>query len=149
MLISSDPASDFPRLDRIGDDDPGWPPSSDESVADDPVYIRLVELKQMPRGWDGDDACSIRGEILQTAWDFIQAIQPDFSGPFAIVPLSSGTIELEWAQGNRILQIEFETSDTIHYLKWDSDREMKDEGFFPSDDMTKARSMLQWFASRT
>jgi hypothetical protein len=112
----------------------------------DPLYKRLSQLKALSHGWDGDQARPIREDVIQVVWDFLVAIIPDMTEPVDIVPLANGTLELEWALGNRILQFEFESPQTIHYLKWDSDRGIQQEGLVASDDMTEARSMLQWFA---
>jgi hypothetical protein len=149
MLASSDPSTDASTLADLRQEDGQWQPriAADEETGD-ALYDRLVELKHLPQNWDGEGAVPIREDIIQAVWDFLQAVTLDLAGPLspvAVVPMPNGSLELEWAYGNRILQLEFESPETIHYLKWDSDRGVQSEGFVASDDMPAARAMLEWF----
>lgn len=63
------------------------------------------------------------------------------------MPLSSGGIQLEWHVGPRVLELEFETPETIHYLRWDPAHGVQDEDTYPVADRARSESLIGWVRS--
>jgi len=61
--------------------------------------------------------------------------------------MTRGRLQFEWHRGDRSLELEFETSDRLHYLKWDSDTNIEEENVISVSDTDTIHSLLRWFAS--
>lgn len=71
------------------------------------VLQRMTELLELPSGWDGYGAPSIRLSAAIAAIDSLgRLIGPDEAAP-TIVPASSGGVQVEWSDENADLEIEF------------------------------------------
>ena len=68
--------------------------------------------------------------------------------PPRVVPLSSGALQLEWHDGPKSLELEFESPDSIRYLQWDPQVEVEREDSFPITDKSKSIGLLEWFMSK-
>lgn len=70
---------------------------------------RLLELRRLGRGWDGEEADPVRPEGVQAAeellWAFSMA-RGTFREP-SIIPKYDGFLQLEWHDGTRSLEFEF------------------------------------------
>lgn len=69
---------------------------------------RLEELSKLEPGWDGENAKPLsHGKIANALCFFavLARMHPHFSLPF-LAPTFSGELVLEWANGNRTLEIE-------------------------------------------
>jgi hypothetical protein len=81
---------------------------------------QLDQLAALPAGWDGEAAVAIDPATLAAVrgWAVTMpgwALAP----PPAAVPQPSGAIQLEWHAGPRLLELEFERPDLIHFLRWE------------------------------
>jgi hypothetical protein len=106
----------------------------------------LEGLKALPPNWSGYTAIPIDRRLLQAAKELIWALPSDIIGTAKVVPMTRGRLQFEWHRGNRSLELEFESSDRIHYLKWDSDAGIEEEDVIPVDDVSRIHALLRWFA---
>ena len=106
----------------------------------------LEELKTLPPNWSGYGASPIDHDLIQSAKEFISALPSDLIATPKVFPMTRGRLQFEWHRGNRTLELEFESSDWIHYLKWDSDAGIEEEDAIPVSDGEKVGALLRWFA---
>ena len=62
-----------------------------------------------------------------------------------VVPLALGRLQFEWHKENLCLELELETPLTVHYLKWDPEKEIEEEDIFDITDLTQAEDLVRWF----
>lgn len=106
---------------------------------------RLDQLAALPAGWDGHGAPPVDPAILAAVREWGQAMPGwAFAPAPAVVPLSSGAVQLEWHVGPRVLELEFETPDTIHFLRWDPAGGVQDEDTIPAGDRSGAEGLIRW-----
>ena len=106
---------------------------------------RLAELAKLKPNWDRDNAPAIRADILFATRHFIAAL-PEFVATLPmVVPLTSGNVQLEWHHGRRVLELEFESPETIHYLKWDPDNEIEEEAVVALSHHEQVVDLIRWF----
>jgi hypothetical protein len=110
---------------------------------------RLDQLAGLPPGWDGGPAPAVDPATLAAvrAWAVAMPGRALVPAP-AVVPLSSGAVQLEWHAGPRVLELEWERPDLIHYLKWDPAAGTSDEGTFPAADHRRADDLIGWARGR-
>jgi predicted DNA-binding antitoxin AbrB/MazE fold protein len=109
------------------------------------VDADLDRLASLAPDWDGYGAPPIDLAILDAARRFISRVPWQHAGRPLVVPLSSGALQFEWHQGEKILELEVEDPATIHFLKWHPASGVKDEDVFPIDDLAKASNLIRWF----
>ena len=63
----------------------------------------------------------------------------------AVVPMAKGNLQFEWHEGPRSLELEIESPDQIHYLKWYPEEGIEEEGFLSIRDITSAEILIRWF----
>src|SRR5271157_1768881 len=107
----------------------------------------LERLKSLEANWSGYDTIPINRRLILTAKEFILALPTDIIGTPKVVPMTRGRLQFEWHRGNRSLEIEFESCDRIHYLKWDSDAGLEEEDTILVNDVATIYALLQWFAA--
>jgi hypothetical protein len=119
-----------------------------------PCVLEQVEaLAAYPANWDGYGAPPVSRAGIAAVRAFLNGLPDElFIRPYkeadclipAVVPMSSGAIQLEWHVGRRILELEFETPTTIHYLKWWPDEGIEDEGTYPAADCRFSSRLIEW-----
>ncbi len=109
------------------------------------VNRELDRLETLAPNWDAEGALIIDRQIIQTAREFLTRLPEHLASIPAVVPSASGTLQYEWNDGPRSLELEFETPTTIHYLKWDSQRKIEEEDIFDIKEMGRAVSLIRWF----
>ncbi|MBX9626906.1 MAG: hypothetical protein K2X82_24105, partial [Gemmataceae bacterium] len=109
----------------------------------------LDRLAALPPGWDGHAAPAVDPNTLAAvrAWALTMPGRALAAAP-AAVPLSSGAVQLEWHAGGRVLELEWERPDLIHYLKWDPAAGVEEEGAFPAADHRRADDLIGWARGR-
>lgn len=106
---------------------------------------RLDQLAALPADWDGHGAPPVDPAILTAVRDWGQAMPGWALAPApAVVPLSSGTVQLEWHVGPRVLELEFETANVIHYLRWDPAGGVQDEETISAGDCARSEGLIRW-----
>ena len=109
------------------------------------LAAELEELGKLPPNWDGFGAPQINPAILESVRKLIDHLPDSVSSRPAVVPMSPGNLQLEWHAGQRVLELEFETPQTIHYLKWDAAKKLEEEDTFPVAEIDKAVELIRWF----
>ena len=121
-------------------------PEADFTAA---VCAELDRLSQFPKNWDGYGAPPIDPGIIAAARAFIEALPENLASRPLVVPMSPGNLQLEWHYQGKILELEFETAKTIHFLQWYPKEGVEEEATFPAADIDKAVDLIQWFMSGT
>lgn len=119
----------------------------------DPEFVpfclaRLGELAELKPGWDGEGAPAIDSNILIAAREMIGSLPRFVAARPMVVPLTSGGVQLEWHKGRTVLELEFESPDTVHYLKWDPDNEIEEESTLPVTQKEELVALIRWFMER-
>jgi len=109
------------------------------------TFRALEELQTLPPNWSGYGASPIDPDRIQAAKAFILALPCNLIATPKVVPMTRGRLQFEWHRGNRSLELEFESSDRIHYLKWDSDAGIEEEDVMPVNDGARIHALLRWF----
>jgi hypothetical protein len=109
----------------------------------------LEALKGLPPDWNGYGAIPIDRGVIGAAEDFIRSLPGDIATTPTVVPMTRGRLQFEWHRGNRSLELEFESSDRLHYLKWDSDAGVEQEEILSAGDTGAVLALLRWFASES
>ncbi|MEX0716350.1 MAG: hypothetical protein WD066_07185 [Planctomycetaceae bacterium] len=109
------------------------------------LHAELDQLAALRPNWDGYGAPRLDRAIIDAARRFVDRLPEDVSRRPTIVPMSPGNLQFEWHEGQRVLELEFETADTIHYLKWDPAEKVEDENTFPVADAGQAEELIRWF----
>jgi hypothetical protein len=109
------------------------------------VHRELDRLAALEPNWDAEGAPPINPQIIQAARDFISRLPENIASIPAVVPSGAGTLQFEWNEGPRTLELEIETPSMIHYLKWDSRAGIEEEDLFQITDIDRAASLIRWF----
>jgi hypothetical protein len=110
------------------------------------VERKLDRMARLPANWDAEGAVPIDPAIIQAARDFIARLPDNLAIVPAVVPRSGGNLQFEWTDGPRSLELEIETPQTIHYLKWSPGEAIEEEGVFPIDGIGRAVLLSDWIA---
>lgn len=111
---------------------------------------RLDQVAALGPDWDGHGAPPINPAVPRAVRDWGQAMPGwAFAPAPAVVPLSSGGLQLEWHVGPRILELEFESPETIHYLRWDPGHGVQDEDAYPAGDRSRSEELIGWVRGGT
>jgi hypothetical protein len=107
----------------------------------------LDDLENLPPNWNGYGAEIIDRDIIESARRVVDQLPTDMVEPPKVVPMTRGRLQFEWHRGSRSLELEFETPESIHFLKWDSDRRIDDENVIATADVEEITRLMNWFAS--
>lgn len=111
------------------------------------IHNSLTRLRAFQANWEGYGAAPPDPRILDAIARALESVASDSAPTPQVVPMTRGRVQLEWHRGARSLELEFETAETIHYLKSDSDRGIEDEDIFDADDVSEIMALLAWFAA--
>jgi hypothetical protein len=111
------------------------------------ILKTLQQIQALPPNWNGYNASPICHQTIEAARDFILNLPSDIATAPKVVPMTKGRLQFEWHRGNRSLELEFESAHKLHYLKWDSDAGIEDEGVISVHDTDKIHTLLRWFSS--
>lgn len=109
------------------------------------VHGELERLSCLPANWDAQGALPIDAAIIAAARSFVDDLPDKLIGPSAVVPMAKGNLQFEWHDGPRSLELEFEHPNMIHYLKWNPEEDVEEEGMFPIQDVDRAAGLVRWF----
>ncbi len=120
----------------------------------DPEFVSALEkeltrLSLLPRNWDSYGAPPIDPDIIGAALNFIKALPENLVYRPRVVPMSTGNLQFEWHHGSKILELEFETPQTIRFLQWHPQVGVEEEETFRANDIDRAVDLIQWFMSGT
>jgi hypothetical protein len=112
---------------------------------EDRVNRELNRLAALPENWDLERAKPIDPVIIEAAKNFIAKLPKYIATIPSVVPSAAGNLQFEWSKGPRTLEIEIETPNTIHYLKWHPEEGIEEEDVFDINNIVRAVSLIQWF----
>ncbi len=111
------------------------------------VTKAIEALSTLKQNWDSYGAPPIDPNIVSAALKFVRLLPENIASRPRVVPMSPGNLQLEWHHGRKILELEFETPATIHFLKWDADKDFSEEDTFRVNEIDRAVDLIQWFMS--
>jgi hypothetical protein len=109
------------------------------------VQNELNQLAALQPNWDAQGAQSIEPTIVNAARWLVANLPENLIWAPAVVPMAKGNLQFEWHDGPRSLELEFETAETIHYLKWHPEEGVEDEGCYPVNDTWQTIDAIRWF----
>ena len=109
------------------------------------VNRELDRLADLQPNWDAEGASRIDPSIIALARSFAAAVDPNLSDPPKVVPMAKGNLQFEWNDGGRTLELEFELPQTVHYLRWDTEEDVEDEGLIDVGDTERCEELIRWF----
>ena len=109
------------------------------------IFAEIDRLAALEPDWDGYGAPALDRDILDAAQRFAASLATNIAVQPLVVPMSSGAVQFEWHQGEKILELEVENPATIHYLKWEPAQGHEEEDVFPIGDTRKAIELVEWF----
>ena len=109
------------------------------------VCADLDDLARLDPNWDLFGAPRIRPEVIAAAKQLVNALPEYIAFRPSIVPVPNGTLQLEWHEGPKTLELEFEDGNTIRYLQWNPTLGIEEEDSCASNDLPKAVELIQWF----
>lgn len=115
----------------------------------DATLCTLADLRDMPADWLAHGLTPIDPDILDAAERFVLSLPGNLLASPKVVPMTRGRLQFEWHRGGRSLELEFETSTRIHYLKWDPASGTEDEDTLPAADTASILALLRWFATES
>jgi hypothetical protein len=108
-------------------------------------HQKLDELEHLRAGWDYQGAPPIDKEIIAAVRVFVDFLPQHIATRPMIVPMSSGNVQLEWHHGRSTLELEFESPEKVHYLKWDPDNQIEVEDVIPVSQREQLIDLIRWF----
>ncbi len=117
----------------------GRPPLVDDLEAD------LRSLSELSPNWDGYGAPTIDPAVIAAVRGFLAGLPEGLAPRPRVVPMSNGMLQLEWHAGPRSLELEFESSNSIRYLRWHPETGIEDEDSFPAEEVEIAVGLIRWF----
>jgi hypothetical protein len=128
-------------------DQPVYEPIPTENVQNvaPKIFDDLDRLGALGANWDGERALRINLEIVEAVKRLIKSLS--LHPMPAVVPLASGGIQLEWRSGQRLVELELESTDSARYLKWDPSKQAGDEDMISPQNLEAVESLLSWLSS--
>ena len=111
----------------------------------DGVQSALDSLRTLAPNWDGYGAPVIDPAVIEAAKSFIARLPVDLVSRPHVVPMSNGTLQLEWHDGPKSLELEFESPSSIRYLQWNPEQGVEAENSFPLTKIDTAVDLIRWF----
>ncbi|MCO6458297.1 MAG: hypothetical protein J5I93_23570 [Pirellulaceae bacterium] len=105
---------------------------------------QLDRLLRLEANWDGFAGHPISREIIASAKTLISSL-PRIPECAHVAPISSGRLQIEWHRGNRSIELEFESPNSICFLKCDDDDALSVEDTISASDVEAVTGLLDWF----
>jgi hypothetical protein len=109
------------------------------------VNAELDRLAALPKNWDAQGANATDRQVIAAARRFIAVLPKNVAGIPAVVPMAKGNLQFEWHEGPRSLELEIESPELVHYLKWDSQDGVEEEGTYSISDVEQSVRLVRWF----
>ena len=129
MALSSQRANSL----IVGPDAPDWSGG---------VQADIRALGDLEPNWDGYGAPAIDPAVLAAAEAFVGKLPGILAPRPRVVPMSNGTLQLEWHAGPKSWELEFESPHSIRYLQWNPDEGVEEEASFPATDVETAVNLF-------
>ena len=83
------------------------------------VEARLQSFAALSEDWDSYGALPIRQEALEEARRVLATLYAQYPDRKPqVVPMNGGGVLIEWGDGNRALELEFDASGKASYIFW-------------------------------
>lgn len=115
----------------------------------DAIASELARLAALPQNWDQYGAPPINPKIIEAATNFVRALPENIAYRPRVVPMSPGNLQFEWHQGRKVLELEFESPQTIRFLQWHPEVGIEEEDSIKAIDVDRAVDLIHWFMSGT
>jgi hypothetical protein len=112
------------------------------------VIGRVRELANLQPGWDGYEAPSPSPALIEAIVGLVVSWPEHLAPRPHVSPLGSGGIQLEWVSGSRVLELEFESPERLHYLRWHPDSDVADEAVISTNDHAQTEALIRWFVTK-
>jgi hypothetical protein len=107
----------------------------------------LDSLRALAPNWDGYGAPVVDPAVIDAAKSFIAKLPEELASRPHVVPMSNGTLQLEWHDGPKSLEFEFESPSSIRYLQWHPEQGIEHEDSFPVTNVGQAIDLIRWFTT--
>lgn len=115
----------------------------------DAAFSELDRLSRLRANWDGYQAPPIRSDIIDAAKMFISELPLNLAYRPRVVPMSPGNLQFEWHNGDKVLELEFESPSLIRFLQWEPSTGTEEEGTISARDIDGASDLIRWFMNGT
>ena len=112
---------------------------------------RVADLKE---DWNSEGGLPMRnGSMFAAYWTlstinhWLGSVDCRLPVP-AVVPMNCGNVQLEWADGEVGLELEFQGADTICFLQYDPQSGIENESVYNAIDFAKTWALICWFMDR-
>jgi hypothetical protein len=119
-------------------------PQHDPNFVDD-VQFAIDSLRALAPNWDGYGAPVIDPPVIEAARTFIARLPEGLVCRPQVVPMSNGTLQLEWHDGPKSLELEFESPTSIRYLRRHPEQGVEDEDSFSATQVETAIELIRRF----
>lgn len=109
------------------------------------VVGELDHLATLQPNWDGYGAPQINPRTIDAAKALVNSLPENIVKRPKVVPMSSGNLQFEWHEDSKTLELEFESSQRIHYLKWHPEAETRQEDVIFATDVDAVVALIKWF----
>ncbi len=113
------------------------------------IESELDRLAALPPNWDQYGAPAIDSRIIAAARGFLHALPERIAYRPRVVPMSPGHLQFEWHHGQKVLELEFESPQTIRFLQYDPQAGIEEEESFRTSEVQRAVDLIHWFMSGT
>lgn len=109
------------------------------------VQKDIEALGDLTPNWDGYGAPVIDPRFIDAAKRFIVSLPTNLAFRPLVVPSSNGSLQLEWHEGPKSLELEFESPGTIRFLQWHPEEGIEEEDTIALEDTERAVDLINWF----
>jgi len=109
------------------------------------VQKDIEALRDLPPNWDGYGAPVIDPRFIDAAKRFIASLPDNLAFRPLVVPTSNGSLQLEWHEGPRNLELEVESPRTFRFLQWHPEEGIEEEDTIAVEDTERAVDLINWF----
>jgi hypothetical protein len=111
------------------------------------VQADIDALSRLETNWDGYGAPRMDPKVIEAAKQFVIRLPDDLVRRPHVVPLSTGMLQLEWHDGPKTLELEFESPQSIRFLQWNPAGGVEEEDSISVHDIDRAIDLIHWFTS--
>lgn len=106
------------------------------------IKASLERLTKLEKGWDGRGGIPFNYQTYLSALEVVSALVDVIKIKPKVVPSTDGRAQLEFAKGDKELELEFVDKDTIRYLLWDPKNNITEEFETGAKDIRRLRQAL-------
>ena len=109
------------------------------------VFRRISKpLVTLPRIGMATEPPVIDPRFIDAAKRFIVSLPDNLAFRPLVVPTSNGSLQLEWHEGPKSLELEFESPRTIRFLQWHPEEGIEEEDTIALEDTERAVDLINW-----